>query len=1023
MSGTDSDAEIIETATGTCPCCGYYGELEEVDQDTYTEPEPALSRKRRRSASPAPERLRQTRVRDFFKKVQSDTAEQPTNTVDGRSYIQAFFDGYPKYPYDSSSPTMLEFYRMCEHFDWIRGMSEMEEARAKIRDALTHQFNTSYGTDENDLLAWQNLCRVLELPEVPDELFRCRQVVKSTFVNIVDLVDTVATEEPVRHFETEEKLSEYTKLTGKYFPQDCAHAGGLLKFLLRYIIHPGSGRHRDRDESLPPRKKARIATRIEDVLGALSAVEAEESELSHSLAAIVADRERTRNTLVRLESLVPALDGLVRRGEGLGTNVAKTAATAERVGAGVRNLERLMGRVKAAAERVAQVSDAKASLAALYAAIDQRDWETAARHCARAMAVPKEVMDGPFAQVAIPSSDLPNLPSQTLEEARTSLLAVFRKEFDAAAIARDPVAISRFFKLFPAINCPADGLAAYSDFVLDLVSRRAPPPVKTSSPAYYTAALTALYESVAGLIDQHQPIVEKYYGSGNMHTVVTRILRECDRVVTGLYDGWEEERDISRKLTDTRTATFQVLVPASRSKPGTTDDSAPDPREIDRALGELATMAGRWALFRRFLVDRLEDDLTPSAPPTPETPAAPLKPTTPGPTTPGFGLKPITPALSPINTTLSKDPVESSADPSKPNESDPDDPHQRALTLVAETGAHTRLNTLLDSTYAPLETWHLRAALDRAHVNSSPANPQTTSNPTSTAQTSTTPDDAFFILHLTVSRALTSGSVTCVKRTVKTVKDVAERDLVGVVRRRMEDCWRTGSGGAGGGGAKGKGAGEDRVATYVTYLNDLSICAHHADRLARDLSVSPALEQGFLETEVEEARAAITGLSDLGGFRGVVKTGIDNLFTQLVRPKLRSWIPEIYRDVTYVLDDAGYSSAEHEDAVRKRFNTLTEENYRTFFALAVEVVVRPWEKYIMGMKFTELGAIRFDRDLRAIIAHLAVGDARDKFARLQQVSTLLNLDAEEDPDEFYTSSGIAWKLSASEARAVSALRA
>jgi hypothetical protein len=55
---------------------------------------------------------------------------------------------------------------------------------------------------------------------------------------------------------------------------------------------------------------------------------------------------------------------------------------------------------------------------------------------------------------------------------------VFRKEFDAAAIARDPVAISRFFKLFPTINCPADGLAAYSDFVLDLVARRAPPSVK-----------------------------------------------------------------------------------------------------------------------------------------------------------------------------------------------------------------------------------------------------------------------------------------------------------------------------------------------------------------------------------------------------------------------------------------------------------------------------------------------------------------------------------------------------------------
>ncbi|KAG8728108.1 hypothetical protein FRC11_011804 [Ceratobasidium sp. 423] len=745
---------------------------------------------------------------------------------------------------------------------------------------------------------------------------------------------------------------------------------------------------------------ARTATRIEDVLAALSKSESEESELSHSLAEIIADRNRIRTALVRLENLVPVLDGLVQKGDKLKGNVGRTAETAERVGAGVRGLERVMGRVRIAAERVGQVADAKASLAALQAAMEQRDWETAARHCARAMAVPKGVMEGPFAQVAIPSTDLPDPPTQTLVDARTALLGVFRKEFDAAAIARDPVAISRFFKLFPTINCPADGLAAYSDFVLDLVARRAPPTVK-------------------GLIDQHQPIVEKYYGSGNMHTVVARLLRECDRVVNGLYDGWEEERDISRKLSDARTATFQTLVPAARTKPGQTptiDDSGPDPREIDRVLGELATMAGRWALFRRFLVDRLEDDMTPSAPTTPDGGTTLLlKPTTPGPATPGFGLKLLTPA----NTSFQK-PIE----PELEKEPEPS-AFQKALDLVSQTGTQVRLGTLFESTYAPLETWHLRAALDRAHVNSAPANPGSMG----TAQTSTTPDDAFFILHLTLSRALSSGSVVCVKKTVKNVRDVVERDLVGVIRRRMEDCWRAPAAGK-------KGAGEDRVAVFVTYLNDLSMCAHHAERLAQDLSASSSLAQGFLEDEDEEVRSAVGGLSDLGGFKGVVKTGIDNLFTQLVRPRLRSLIPDVYRDVTYVLDESSYSTAEHDDAVRKRFvkgwgevvgsykasDTLTEENYRAFFALAVEVVVRPWEKYIMGMKFTELGAIRFDRDLRAVIGHLSVGDARDKFIRLQQVSTLLNLDAEEDPDEFYTTSGIAWKLSASEARAVSALR-
>jgi hypothetical protein len=59
------------------------------------------------------------------------------------------------------------------------------------------------------------------------------------------------------------------------------------------------------------------------------------------------------------------------------------------------------------------------------------------------------------------------------------------------------------------------------------------------------------------------------------------------------------------------------------------------------------------------------------------------------------------------------------------------------------------------------------------------------------------------------------------------------------------------------------------------------MCAHHAERLAHDLSASPALTQGFLESEVEDARAAVSGLGDLGGFKNVVKVCLDLLEKQL----------------------------------------------------------------------------------------------------------------------------------------------
>ena len=47
--------------------------------------------------------------------------------------------------------------------------------------------------------------------------------------------------------------------------------------------------------------------------------------------------------------------------------------------------------------------------------------------------------------------------------------------------------------------------------------------------------------------------------------------------------------------------------------------------------------------------------------------------------------------------------------------------------------------------------------------------------------------------------------------------------------------------------------------------------------------------------------------------------GIDQLFNQLIRPRLRTLVSDIYRDVSYILDEDGFSASEYQDTVRKRF--------------------------------------------------------------------------------------------------------
>ena len=74
-----------------------------------------------------------------------------------------------------------------------------------------------------------------------------------------------------------------------------------------------------------------------------------------------------------------------------------------------------------------------------------------------------------------------------------------------------------------------------------------------SSPLYYITALTALFESIALIVDQHQPVVEKYYGPSKMGLVLARLLREADAVVEDLLEGWKEERSIKRKVCRVRS--------------------------------------------------------------------------------------------------------------------------------------------------------------------------------------------------------------------------------------------------------------------------------------------------------------------------------------------------------------------------------------------------------------------------------------------------------------------------------------
>lgn len=90
---------------------------------------------------------------------------------------------------------------------------------------------------------------------------------------------------------------------------------------------------------------------------------------------------------------------------------------------------------------------------------------------------------------------------------------------------------------------------------------------------------------------------------------------------------------------------------------------------------------------------------------------------------------------------------------------------------------------------------------------------------------------------------------------------------------------------------------------------------------------------------------------------------MDQVISQLVRPRLRTLPAELLKDVTYLLDEDAFSSADYQDIVRKRF-------------------IKSWEALVDGFVVSVLNASlhvcsRFVRPIVCVHGHKLSSLRRD----------------------------------------------
>lgn len=126
-----------------------------------------------------------------------------------------------------------------------------------------------------------------------------------------------------------------------------------------------------------------------------------------------------------------------------------------------------------------------------------------------------------------------------------------------------------------------------------------------------------------------------------------------------------------------------------------------------------------------------------------------------------------------------------------------------------------------------------------------------------------------------------------------------------------------------------------------------------------------------------------------------------------MKPRIRPLFQESYKEVKYVLEEEEYNESDIEERFVKRFrqgfeqliqiyrHTLTDTNFNTLMSLLLEALTAQWERIVAQTRFNQYGALRFDRDLRSVIHYLSTLTewlSRDRFTRLNQMSTLLNFE-------------------------------
>ncbi|XP_059848487.1 conserved oligomeric Golgi complex subunit 4 isoform X1 [Hypanus sabinus] len=735
-------------------------------------------------------------------------------------------------------------------------------------------------------------------------------------------------------------------------------------------------------------------TEIAELQEAYSKLCSEEKEVEAELEALVGQQSSLEGKMTALHRMGPNLQLIEDDAKQLAGMITFTCNLAENVSGKVRQLDLAKNRIYQAIQRADDILDLKFCTDGVQTALRNEDYEQAAAHIHRYLSLDKSVIElsrqGKEANVIDASLNL-------LQEADQRLRVIVAEKFDVAIMEGDLPQVERFFKIFPLLGLHEEGLSKFSEYLCKQIAKKAEENLQLAlsiemsdrrAAVTYADTLTLLFEGIARIVETHQPIVETYYGPGRLYTLIKYLQVECDRQAEKVVDKFNQQRDYHRK--------FQRVQSSMRSL---TMDKI-EPRELDTILAEVTLMNARAELYLRFMKRRITADFE-------------------------------------VCDAVASEEVKQE--------------HQKALDKLCNLCLLSRNMQELIGYYITMEEYFMREMVNKAVAMDVCERGQLTSSMV---------DDVFFIVKKCIGRALASSNIDCLCAMINHATTVLESDFrevlynklrMGFPATTLQDIQRGVTSAVnimhsslqqGKFDTKGIESTDEAKQSFLVTLNNVELCSENLLTLKKNLEsdCTKLLSQGL---GAELAQAKIDScLSDLAAvsnkFKDLLQEGLAELNTTAIKPQLKPWITG-FLSISHNIEEEEFNDYEANDPWVQQFILnleqlmaefkvgLSQVIYDHLTSLMTSLIAVELEKVVLKSVFSRLGGLQFDKELRSLVAYLTsviTWTIRDKFARLSQMATILNLERVTEILDYWgqNSGPLTWRLTPAEVRQVLALR-